>query len=120
MDRDKQVSQVKTELLALGVDVRNWGEADGYPEGTAFVFLWRNEETMEVFADNSGQQFLETFGSERFLSPIGYREDVHQVLARNELVTDWANKGQIVVYSDKDAAGFSHAFEARRNAEGRK
>ena len=108
------------DLRALGVTVCEWGEADGYPEGTSFVFLWRNEETMEVFADNDGRAIKEVFQDGRFINPIGYREDVHQVLARYELVTDWANKGQVVVYRDKSAPGFNHSLEAKRNSSGRR
>lgn len=119
MDRRQEIEQAKAELRNLGVDVMDWGEADGYSEGTAFVFIWRNDETGEVFADNTGRCVSEMFDGKRYRNPIGYREDVHQILARYELVTEWANAGQIAVYIEKDAPGFSHAAEAARNSAGK-
>lgn len=103
-----------TALQALGATVCEWGVDDGYPADTAFVLIWANDDTSEVFADNSGKHIREEFVDGRYINPLGYRQDVHEILAKYDLVTDWANAGQIVVYNSPDAPGFRHRAKAER------
>lgn len=108
------------ELQKLGAPVRDWGENDGYPPDTAFVLIWANDDATEVFADISGEHIRELYVDGRYINPMGFRQDVHEILARYNLVTEWQHRGQVVVYNAPDAPGTSHADEARRSGEGQR
>jgi len=99
------------ELKALGVSVFDWGEEEGYGEHVAFVMVWANDDKTEVFADRSGKYIREEYVDGRYINPLGYRQDVHEILKKYSLVSDWDNPGQIVIYNDPDAPGFHHAKE---------
>lgn len=105
------------ELKQLGASVKEWGVADGYGDGVAFVLIWANDDGSQVFADTSGNYIREKYIDGRYLNPRGFRQDVHEIFAKYNLVTDWHNHGQVVVYDDFDAPGFNHAEEAKRNAK---
>ena len=96
------------ELQQLGATVFDWGEEEGYEGDVAFVMVWANDITTEVFADRSGKYIREEYIDGRFINPLGYRQDVHEILKKYNLVTDWANEGQVCVYNDTDAPGFRH------------
>ena len=106
------------ELQKLGAPVRAWGVEDGYSEGVAFVLIWANDDSSEIFADSKGLYIREEYRNGRYINPLGIRQDVHEIFAKYNLVTDWWDYGQLVVYNDPDAPGMNHAWEAKRNAEG--
>ena len=112
---NKNARKAFEELKALGVWVYEWGPEDGYPEDTAFVFIWENDDTGEVFFDDTRQYIREEYEDGRFINPFGFRQDVHAILARNKLVTENHGGGQVVVYNDPNTIGLNHAREAERN-----
>lgn len=101
------------ELKKIGAPVMEWSEQEGYGPGVVFVMIWANDDSSQVFADIDGRRINEEFRDGRFINPHGYRQDVHEIFARYDLVTAWHNHGQVVVYDDPDATGFRHSTETR-------
>lgn len=106
------------DLKSLGVSVYEWGEAEGYCSETVFVFVWADDMTIEVFFDDTGKYIREEYQNGRYQNPWGYRQDVHEILAKYKLKTESYGNGQIAVYDDPEASGFDHAREAELNRIG--
>jgi hypothetical protein len=99
------------ELLAIGAPVRDWGEEEGYGDHVAFVLIWANEDTSQVFVDNTRKYIKEDVIDGRYVNPMGYRQDIHEILAKHDLVSAWEGGGHIVIYNDPDAIGIRHNAE---------
>ena len=109
MAMSENASKAFEELRTLGCPVREWGEQEGYPEGTAFILIWANEDNSEIFFDDSGKYLKEHVVNGRWVNPMGVRQDVHEILKNHHLVSDLFSSGQLVIYNDPDAAGSVHA-----------
>lgn len=109
--------QAFEELKALGVPVHDWGVDDGCNADTVFVMIWRNDDTGEVFFDDTRHYIREEYGDGRFVNPFGFRQDVHEILARYDLFTENGGMGQVLVYENSDSTGMSHSREAERNKQ---
>jgi hypothetical protein len=75
----------------------------------AFTMGWidKNENPL---ADINGRRVKEVFELGRFINPYGYRQDVHEILRKHRLVTDWHDFGLVVVYEDPEAVGMQHGY----------
>lgn len=96
------------ELKKIGALVFEWGEAEGYADNVAFVMIWANEDSTEIFADSTGRYIKERTENGKVINPLGYRQDVHEIFKKYGLVTDWESRGQLIVFDDQDAPGYSH------------
>ncbi len=105
------------ELQALGVPVYEWGVEDGYNAATVFVMIWRNDDTGEVFFDDTRHYIREEYEGGRYVNPFGFRQDVHEILARYNLSTENGGMGQVLVYDEPDSTGVSHSREGERNKQ---
>lgn len=107
MTMSKRAQRAFDELKELGASVMHWGPEEGYSDGVAFVLIWANDDG-EVFACIEGRRVKERIEGDRVVNPCGYRQDVHEILKKHELVTDWETRGQVAVYEDREAPGFKH------------
>jgi hypothetical protein len=105
------VEAAMAELAAIGVIIV---DADGCGDHVAFLFAARSRDGLEAFGCYRAQAVREQVIDGKLINPHGVRQDVHEILARHDLVTDWLNPGQVVVYNDPDAAGMQHSFYARK------
>jgi hypothetical protein len=95
-------------LLSMGVSVMPWGVEDGYCESTQFVLIWANDDGSEIYADIDGRHIRESLERDKLINCRNIREDIHAILCRHKLSTDWANSGQMVVMDGPDATGYRH------------
>ena len=103
------------ELQALGATVIEWGDSTKYGSDAAFLLVSENDDATEVFADITGKLIRERFEHGQFINPIGYRHDVHKILCKYELTTDWLNEGQVLVFTGHERPGYQH----RNGSKGR-
>jgi len=96
------------ELKNLGAPVRDWGKNEGYGKHVAFVLIWANDDTSEIYADRSGRYIKEQYVDGKYINPFGIRQDIHEILKKYNLVTDWWHEGQLIIYNDPDAPGYHH------------
>lgn len=115
MGMSERAQRAFDELQAIGAPVMAWGKEEGYGDGVAFVLIWASDDGSEVFADITGRRIRERVENGKYINPMGYRQDVHEILAKHRMVTDWHNHGQVVVYEDPDAPGFNHARDRDRD-----
>ncbi len=99
------------ELQALGISVYDWGEEEGYSKHVAFVLIWANDDGSEVYADIDQRYVKEIVVDGKIINPNGIRQDVHEVLKKYNLVSDWHSGGQLCIYKDSDALGMKHAAD---------
>jgi len=104
--QSRRLELAAQELRDLGVDVF---PAPPDREHIAFQFsTWSKDQ---VFADRSGEHFREEVVDGHFVNPMGYRQDVHEVLRKHRLVTDWWDEHTIDVSRDSNSPGWTHGYK---------
>lgn len=103
--KSEHARQAFEALKQLGAYVHLVPEEDH----AAFTMGWVDKDDNPL-ADIDGRRIKEVFEHGRFINPYGYRQDVHEILRKHRLVTDWENFGTIVVYEDPETAGMQHGY----------
>ena len=109
MTMNENARKAFEELQQLGCPVRDWGEDEGYPPGTAFILIAVNTDASEHYFDDSGKFIKEHVVDGKWVNPMGVRQDIHEVLRRHNLVSDLFSSAHRVIYNDPDAAGLPHS-----------
>lgn len=94
------------ELTKIGASVLEWDMED--EPHIAFHISGETNEGEPLFVDFRCREIQERYEDGRVINPQGVRQDVHEILRKYHLVTDWHDSAMIVVYNDPYAAGQHH------------
>jgi len=113
MALSERAQKAVDELRKLGVPVHELEEEEGHLTARVFLFDIRRadpakfDDEWEYFA---GEHVRERFENGRYINPLGIRQDVHEILAKYELWTEWDNSSQVAVSEGPDATGYPHKY----------
>ncbi|GAB5517188.1 hypothetical protein [Rhodopirellula baltica] len=97
------------ELTELGAEPIDWGE---YAEGETHIAFGLSTEVKKdgrpIFVDYRGETIVEQLVRGEWHNPSGVRQDVHEILRRHHLVSDWQDHVIRCVYNDPYCPGRSH------------
>lgn len=117
MAMTKDAAAAFGELKSLGADVWPWIDDDGDEFAGLRAFCMSSttcgweEDPSRIFLSMWGELFRGDWSGGRYETIAAFRLDVHEILKKYKLVTDWETSETLIVYNDPDAPGFSHAKE---------